>query len=271
MISKAVLLFDVVLAKLLRLLLKSRSHRSHVSQSFFRNLAKDLASKNLAVVESHRVSQSQLPDFRGVVIVLSSEDDIDFSLDQLKVCFPQSRILSVNSLSGDEGKLEILPLGIEDPKWGRNGMPWNFRRSLVQMAKIPKVLVGPFGSTHIDRQALMNLSSSASIQVISKRIASFVFASVSARYLFVACPRGNGLDTHRFWETLYRGSYPVVLRSPWSTSLKKRGVPLIEVKCWDETELNRVVAECSSLPRFDPSEIRLLQAEYWERKLLDRL
>jgi len=27
---------------------------------------------------------------------------------------------------------------------------------------------------------------------------------------FVLCPRGNGLDTHRLWETLYLGSIPIV-------------------------------------------------------------
>jgi hypothetical protein len=265
------LLVDVALAKLLRLFLRSKPHHSYVSQSFFYHLVKVLESKNLSLVESHEVSQSQLLDFQGVVVVVSSDDDIDFNLVQLKMHFPQSRIFSVNSLSGDEGQLEILPLGIEDPKWGRNGMPWNFRRSLVRMTKLPKVLVGPFGTTHIDRQALMNLNSSTSIQVISERMASFVFASVSARYMFVACPRGNGLDTHRFWETLYRGSYPVVLQSPWSASLKRRGVPLVEVNRWDEAELNRVVAECSSLPPFDPNEISLLKPEYWERKLRDCL
>ena len=29
---------------------------------------------------------------------------------------------------------------------------------------------------------------------------------------FVLCPRGNGVDTHRLWETLYMGSIPVVKR-----------------------------------------------------------
>ena len=29
-------------------------------------------------------------------------------------------------------------------------------------------------------------------------------------HVFVLCPRGNGLDTHRLWETLYMGSIPIV-------------------------------------------------------------
>jgi hypothetical protein len=30
---------------------------------------------------------------------------------------------------------------------------------------------------------------------------------------FVLCPRGNGVDTHRLWETLYMGSIPIVKRN----------------------------------------------------------
>ena len=31
-------------------------------------------------------------------------------------------------------------------------------------------------------------------------------------HTFVFCPRGNGIDTHRLWETLYMGSIPIVKR-----------------------------------------------------------
>ena len=31
---------------------------------------------------------------------------------------------------------------------------------------------------------------------------------------FVLCPPGNGVDTHRFWETLVTGGIPVAMRSP---------------------------------------------------------
>jgi len=29
---------------------------------------------------------------------------------------------------------------------------------------------------------------------------------------YVICPRGNGLDTHRFWEALYNRAIPVVIK-----------------------------------------------------------
>jgi hypothetical protein len=31
-------------------------------------------------------------------------------------------------------------------------------------------------------------------------------------HIFMLCPRGNGIDTHRMWESLYAGVYPVVQR-----------------------------------------------------------
>ena len=33
------------------------------------------------------------------------------------------------------------------------------------------------------------------------------------RHKFVICPEGNGIDTHRLWETLYMGSIPIVQKT----------------------------------------------------------
>ena len=40
------------------------------------------------------------------------------------------------------------------------------------------------------------------------------YVTAMASHRFVLCPRGNGIDTHRMWETLYVGSIPVVERHP---------------------------------------------------------
>lgn len=39
-----------------------------------------------------------------------------------------------------------------------------------------------------------------------------IFLEEIRNHLFVLCPRGNGIDTHRLWETLYMGSIPIVKR-----------------------------------------------------------
>lgn len=49
---------------------------------------------------------------------------------------------------------------------------------------------------------------------------------------FVLCPRGNGVDTHRMWETLYMGSIPIVIYSNVHKNLLD--LPILFIQSWDE-------------------------------------
>jgi hypothetical protein len=50
---------------------------------------------------------------------------------------------------------------------------------------------------------------------------------------FVLCPRGNGVDTHRIWETLYMGGIPIVRRDEsWPSLLIN--LPVVFVDNWSE-------------------------------------
>ena len=49
---------------------------------------------------------------------------------------------------------------------------------------------------------------------------------------FVLCPQGNGLDTHRLWESLYMGSIPIVIRH--RTYDTCRDLPVLVIENWDE-------------------------------------
>jgi hypothetical protein len=49
---------------------------------------------------------------------------------------------------------------------------------------------------------------------------------------FVFCPRGNGIDTHRIWESLYMGSIPVVKYE--NTHYLFTDLPILFIKDWNE-------------------------------------
>jgi hypothetical protein len=49
---------------------------------------------------------------------------------------------------------------------------------------------------------------------------------------FVLCPRGNGIDTHRLWETLYLGSIPIVIYNDMYVSMLD--LPILFINDWDE-------------------------------------
>jgi hypothetical protein len=81
---------------------------------------------------------------------------------------------------------------------------------------------------------------------------------------FVLCPRGNGIDTHRLWETLYMGSIPIVrwdiAHSGWTD------LPILFVNSWEEVTEERLRAE---LPRFQTSSRNLekLKVGYWIQRI----
>lgn len=49
---------------------------------------------------------------------------------------------------------------------------------------------------------------------------------------FVACPPGNGIDTHRTWETLYLDSIPIEKRN--ENNIFWRDLPICFVSVWEE-------------------------------------
>ena len=59
------------------------------------------------------------------------------------------------------------------------------------------------------------------------------YARQLSMHKFILCPDGNGTDTHRVWETLYSGAYPVVQRHCHTMSFAKQ-LPLLITDDWSE-------------------------------------
>jgi hypothetical protein len=85
--------------------------------------------------------------------------------------------------------------------------------------------------------------------------------------MFVLCPRGYGIDTHRLWETLYMGSIPIVIRDPVFDEF--HDLPILFIDEWTEltetflrTEYTRIVNATWNLEK--------LKFGYWEQLIVNR-
>lgn len=88
------------------------------------------------------------------------------------------------------------------------------------------------------------------------------FISEIYNHKFVLCPRGNGVDTHRLWMSLYLGTIPIVKDHITHSTFKH--LPILFVNDWNEvTEdfLNQKFEEIHS-KEYDFS---ILKMEYWEK------
>jgi hypothetical protein len=81
----------------------------------------------------------------------------------------------------------------------------------------------------------------------------------------VPCPRGNGIDTHRLWETLYMGGTPVILKNRMLETLVS-GLPVIVLENWnllaDQKKMEKLWEEARANELFDK-----LKLTFWLDKL----
>ena len=81
---------------------------------------------------------------------------------------------------------------------------------------------------------------------------------------FILCPPGNGVDTHRVWESLYLGSIPVVEKN--TVNQKYAGLPIITYNNLEELTFEYLNYESSKLKgNFD-----LLTIDKWYEILKDK-
>jgi hypothetical protein len=84
---------------------------------------------------------------------------------------------------------------------------------------------------------------------------------------YVVCPEGNGVDTHRLWETLYVGGTPIVKRNPLINSLVE-ALPVLLVNNWEELhDLANLQDSWNELQAKNHSS-DFLRFSYWESILL---
>jgi len=78
---------------------------------------------------------------------------------------------------------------------------------------------------------------------------------------FVACPDGNGVDTHRFWETILLGSIPIILKNNKLISLYKN-MPVIIVKDWNKMD-NKFLEKNYNQLKYKKFNFNILLMKNW--------
>ena len=186
-------------------------------------------------------------------------DSIEFDLP------PTVKRVYAQNLQVSDQTWKLLPIGLENMRLGRN-----VKVSLRFIENAPKhdaVLCGPFSNTHSERRdlSLLDFSTFPSL-FVDDYIEVASYRKLIAEFRFILCPRGNGVDTHRFWEVVYAGGIPIVKESPWSNLVSGEGVHLLCVNDWTEAEICRVIEE-NSVSKQVNSDFPFLTKQYWKSSL----
>lgn len=167
----------------------------------------------------------------------------------------------IENVSSNSGIL--IPVGVEPLKWNLNGKLRNLEYTYTPLNG--KILVGPFKITHPSRSDLLEFKNSETITVLKDRLSPNRYAELAQSFDFIFCPRGNGIDTHRLWETLYRGRIPILIESEHTKRFKNIGLPILLLKSSPDVyslTLIELINIAQKL-QFDPEEIMPLRPDYW--------
>lgn len=199
-----------------------------------------------------------------VLLLGNSDRDFDF-IEMGGIPKSVNQVFAQNLLNSSPSS-RLLPIGIENIRLGTNGLLNLFSEDLVGRSKVDKVLVGPFSPTSPERDFFLSswIDESSDLEVCRGRLTPLQYAEVSSGFRFVASPRGNGLDTHRFWEALYRGSFPIVLQNPWSEQLSGLGIPHLEIQSWTKEGFRNLPL---NIPGFSPRNMSPLWWPYWRSQI----
>jgi hypothetical protein len=96
------------------------------------------------------------------------------------------------------------------------------------------------------------------------------FLRAIRNHKFVACPRGNGVDTHRMWETLYMGSIPIVRRC--ESVAQWEDLPVCYIDSWDlitgPGAPEFLEAEYDRIRKMPTSSLKKSRFSYWASEIM---
>lgn len=90
------------------------------------------------------------------------------------------------------------------------------------------------------------------------------FLTQLKRHRFVLAPPGNGIDTHRLWEALALGAYPIALRSSVLEPFK--ALPILFVDHYNEVTLDFLKTNLLQLEEKRNND-EMLRMSHWEQKI----
>jgi hypothetical protein len=213
-------------------------------------------------------------DKKFILITHNSDHDLNEYVYNLK---PNNIIKwysqNVNYVN-NKNDFESIPIGLENPIWFPNA---NKISNLIDTLKKEKNIKNLLYVNHTI-MSYPNERSEPYELFTNKNWCTIEFYENGKNYnnyinnvynhKFVLSPRGNGLDTHRFWETLYLKSIPVVIKNPNNSYYLD--LPVVFVNKWDEVTEEYLNSEYERINN-TKYNLEKLNFMYWENKILNKI
>jgi len=160
-----------------------------------------------------------------------------------------------------------IPIGLENRRYLNNGMISDFD---VDTSKTNLIISSFNLSTNKAARSIVHDLSKKNNLIENLTFSNHIdYIKSLSTFKFNLCPSGNGLDTHRIWESLMVETIPVMLSNNFSNNFYNLGIPILLIEKWEELnklnktdldELYNKIINNGSLKQF-------VNFEYWKKYL----
>lgn len=231
------------------------------------NFAKSVFIKG-DLLEYYLTSYSEL--FRNKVVV-SGNSDTNFQTpvlfkSQIKMLYGQN--LAFKNLD----RCLTIPIGLENLKLQGSGNT-KFHHEVKQFPFNDIVLIPPMGKSNPVREEIIKeaIKNKNLFTVQTNRLPRRKYFNLTRDFRFILVLEGNGFDTHRLWEVLYQGSFPILFSTQWSRTLDYLKLPIFAIENLNQINKKSLSEFWHANKNFMPKQTEALWAPFWERRIREQV
>lgn len=186
----------------------------------------------LGIFEKYILSRIS-PHVKLVLYLHNSDHKLESIIENKNVVRVYSQNPSITHPS-----VRLLPIGVANSMFRHGNLLelYNVMSNEYKNRKTKDVYININPATYNYRQVVIDEFQKGGVIMSKSGIPFKEYLEELSKHNFCLCVRGNGYDTHRFWESLYVKTVPVIINNRFTDmqgfvdNLKKLGVPFYEIK-----------------------------------------
>ncbi len=161
--------------------------------------------------------------------------------------------------------LKPIPLGLSNNYSPKNLFFKDYKKKDLKNEKKINLIYTNFSentNSKIRTPIVKHAKRNENFYVEEKKIDLDKYLDQLISFQYVICPEGNGIDTHRVWETLYSGSIPIVKEHPTFRTLDN--LPAFVLEDFMNVSVDELEIKKSNFQDFNFNKLKI---EYWLNKI----
>jgi len=204
----------------------------HINSDLVNDLIPELQDVNMFDI---------LSQFKNPFTLILHNNDSPFGDNELKYFdIPNCKKIYAQNVTTTDNRVVPIPIGIANTCWSWGDLSvWDnveLNQSKENFIYFNFKVEG--GCRDVKRPKCYESISSQGIAWIETTDYKSYIENLST-YKFCICPEGNGIDTHRLWESLYLKTIPIVDRSV-TTEYFSKWFPMVLVDDWENFNVDNL-------------------------------